>query len=105
MEQLWKKEFPHCGAIVEFVGIPQLTHSFNKVWNTLIFSYKDICVKSNSQDWFHAEINEEIERRDKSLAKLEKIQATKRQRKLQKSKQQSSTYNQKQKEKFCCRKT
>ena len=33
-----EKEFPHCGAIVEFVGIPQLTHSFNKVWNTLIFS-------------------------------------------------------------------
>ena len=38
MEQLWKKEFPHCGAIVEFVEIPQLTHSFNKVWNTLISS-------------------------------------------------------------------
>ena len=38
MEQLWKKEFPHCGAIVEFLGIPQFAHSFNKVWNTLIFS-------------------------------------------------------------------
>ena len=33
-----EKEFPHCGAIVESVGIPQLTHSFNKIWNTLIFS-------------------------------------------------------------------
>ena len=38
-----EKEFPHCGAIVEFVGIPQLTHSFNKVWNTLIFSSVFIC--------------------------------------------------------------
>ena len=44
MEQLWKKEFPHCGAIVEFVGIPQLTHSFNKVWNTLIFSSGTGCL-------------------------------------------------------------
>ena len=37
MEQLWKKEFPLCAAIVEFLGIPQLIHGF-KVWNTLIFS-------------------------------------------------------------------
>ena len=45
MEQLWKKEFPHCGVIVESIGIPQLTHSFNKVWNTLIFSsgFSDRC--------------------------------------------------------------
>ena len=53
MEQLWKKEFPHCGAIVEFVGIPQLTHSFHKVWNTLIFSsvVDWICLKL---DWLLA---------------------------------------------------
>ena len=30
---------------------------------------KEVRVKSNSQDWFDAEINEEIERRDKLLAK------------------------------------
>ena len=33
---------------------------------------KEIWVKNNSQDWFDAEINEEIERRDKSLAKFKK---------------------------------
>ena len=33
---------------------------------------KEIRVKNNSQDWFDAEINEEIERRDKSLAKFKK---------------------------------
>ena len=33
---------------------------------------KEIRVKNNSQDWFNAEINEEIERRDKSLAKFKK---------------------------------
>ena len=39
-EQLWKKKFPQCGSIVEFVGIPQLTHRFNKVWNTSSERYK-----------------------------------------------------------------
>ena len=34
---------------------------------------KEIRVKNNSQDWFDAEINEEIERRDKSLAKFKKF--------------------------------
>ena len=33
---------------------------------------KERRVKNNSQDWFDAEINEEIERRDKSLAKFKK---------------------------------
>ena len=33
---------------------------------------KEVRVKSNSQDWFVAEINEEIERRDKLLAKFKK---------------------------------
>ena len=33
---------------------------------------KEIRVKNNSQDWSDAEINEEIERRDKSFAKLKK---------------------------------
>ena len=33
---------------------------------------KEARVKSNSQDWFDAEINEEIERRDKLLAKFKK---------------------------------
>ena len=33
---------------------------------------KEVQVKSNSQDWFDAEINEEIERRDKLLAKFKK---------------------------------
>ena len=33
---------------------------------------KEIWVKNNSQDWFNAEINEEIERRDKSFARLKK---------------------------------
>ena len=33
---------------------------------------KEVRVKSNSQDWFDAEINEEIERRDKLLAKFKK---------------------------------
>ena len=33
---------------------------------------KEILVKNNTQDWFDAEINEEIERRDKSFAKLKK---------------------------------
>ena len=33
---------------------------------------KEFRVKSNSQDWFDAEINEEIERRDKLLAKFKK---------------------------------
>ena len=33
---------------------------------------KEVLVKSNSQDWFDAEINEEIERRDKLLAKFKK---------------------------------
>ena len=31
---------------------------------------KEVQVKSNSQDWFDAEINEEIERQDKLLAKF-----------------------------------
>ena len=31
---------------------------------------KEIRVKNNSQDWFDAEINEEIERRDKLLARF-----------------------------------
>ena len=33
---------------------------------------KEIRVKNNSQDWFNAEINEEIERRDKLLARFKK---------------------------------
>ena len=33
---------------------------------------KEVRVKSNSQDWFDAEINEEIERRDKLLSKFKK---------------------------------
>ena len=33
---------------------------------------KEVQVKSNSQDWFDAEINEEIERRDKLLTKFKK---------------------------------
>ena len=33
---------------------------------------KEIRVKNNSQDWFDAEINEEVERQDKSLAKFKK---------------------------------
>ena len=33
---------------------------------------KEIRLKNNSQDWFDAEINEEIERRDKSFAKFRK---------------------------------
>ena len=33
---------------------------------------KEVRVKSNSHDWFDAEINEEIERRDKLLAKFKK---------------------------------
>ena len=33
---------------------------------------KETQVKNNSQDWFDAEINEEIERRDKLFAKLKK---------------------------------
>ena len=33
---------------------------------------KEIRVKNNLQDWFDAEINEEIERQDKSLAKFKK---------------------------------
>ena len=33
---------------------------------------KEILVKNNSQDWFDAEIHEEIERRDKLLAKFKK---------------------------------
>ena len=33
---------------------------------------KEICVKNNSQDWFDAEINEEIERQHKSFAKFKK---------------------------------
>ena len=33
---------------------------------------KEIRVKNNLQDWFDAEINEEIERRDKSFAKFKK---------------------------------
>ena len=33
---------------------------------------KEIQVKNNSQDWFDAEINKEIERRDKSFAKFKK---------------------------------
>ena len=37
-----------------------------------IASIKKIRVKNNSQDWFDAEINEEIERRDKSFAKFKK---------------------------------
>ena len=31
---------------------------------------KEIRIKNNSQDWYGVEINEEIERRDKSFAKL-----------------------------------
>ena len=37
-----------------------------------IVPLKEIRVKNNSQDWFDAEINEEIERRDKSFAKFKK---------------------------------
>ena len=33
---------------------------------------KELWVKNNSQDWFDAEINEEIERQDKSFAKFKK---------------------------------
>ena len=33
---------------------------------------KELRVKNNSQDWFDAEINEEIERWDKSFAKFKK---------------------------------
>ena len=33
---------------------------------------KEVRVKSNSQDWFDAEINEEIERRDKLLTRFKK---------------------------------
>ena len=39
---------------------------------------KEIRIKNNSQDWFDAEINEEIERWDKLSARF-KVQATKRQ--------------------------
>ena len=34
---------------------------------------KEIRIKNNSQDWLDAEINEEIERRDKSFAKFKKF--------------------------------
>ena len=37
---------------------------------------KEVRVKSNSQDWFDAEINQEIERRDKLLAKFKKSRST-----------------------------
>ena len=37
-----------------------------------IASLKEIQVKNNSQNWFDAEINEEIERRNKSFAKFKK---------------------------------
>ena len=65
---------------------------------------KEIRIKNNSQNWFDTEIIEEIGRRDKSFAKFKNpdyIPTTK----ATKSTQQSSTYDQKQKEKFCCRKT
>ena len=66
---------------------------------------KEIRVKNNSQDWFDAEINEEIERRDKSFAKFKKSRLHRDNENYRKSTQQSSTYDQKQKENICCWRT
>ena len=52
---------------------------------------KEIRVKNNSQDWFDAEIHEEIETRDKLLAKFKK---SRKSTELQKSTQQSTELDQ-----------
>ena len=61
-----------------------------------IVPLKEIRVKNNSQDWFDAEINEEIERRDNSFAKF-KSPGYIVTMKTVKSTQQSSRCDQKQK--------
>ena len=62
---------------------------------------KEMRVKNNLQDWFDAEIKEEIERRDKSFAKFKKS----RLHCHNKSYKKGHNKVQKEKEKFCCRKT
>ena len=63
---------------------------------------KEMQVKNNSQDWFDAEINEEIERPDKSFAKLKKSRLHS-DNESYRNKVQRMIKNKKQK--FCCRKT
>ena len=72
LDKLRKINFPDYS---NFKGINNAYSDFTgRVTSVIdeIAPIKEIRVKNNSQDWFDAEINEEIERRDKSLAKFKK---------------------------------
>ena len=71
-DKLKKANFPDYS---EFKNINDAYSDFTgKVTSVIdeIAPTKEIRVKNNSQDWFDAEINEEIKRRDKLLARLKK---------------------------------
>ena len=67
-EKLRKINFPDYS---NFKDINDAYSDFTSVIGE-IAPLNEIRVKNNSQDWFDAEINEEIERRDKSFAKFKK---------------------------------
>ena len=76
LDKLRKINFPDHPAFKDVNdAYSDFTEKVTSVINE-IATIKEIRVKINSQDWFDAEINEEIERRDKSFAKFKKIQAT-----------------------------
>ena len=66
---------------------------------------KEVRVKSNSQDWFDAEINEEIERRDKLLAKFKKSRSHSDNENYEKSRNKVQRMIKDKKKNFCYRKT
>ena len=63
---------------------------------------KEVRVKSNSQDWFDAEINEEIERQDKLLTKFKKSRSHSDNENYKKSRDKVQRMI-REKEKFCYR--
>ena len=69
-DKLGKINFPDCS---NFKDVNDAYSDFTEEVTSVIDEIapiKEIRVKNNSQDWFDTEINEEIERRDKSLAKF-----------------------------------
>ena len=69
-EKLSKINFPDYSNFKDInYAYSDFTEKVTSVINEIV-SLKEIWVKNNSQDWFDAEINKEIERRDKSFAKF-----------------------------------
>ena len=71
-EKLRKINFPDYSNFKDINdAYSDFTEKVTSVFNEMA-PLKEIRVKNNSQDWYDAEINEEIERQDKSFAKFKK---------------------------------